>query len=194
MGGVDLLDSTSRLQVFYSWEEMVWALLVNAINIAVVFSWRVYQLATDNESKQKDYRRTLATIMLKQSQPRLSADSRPGPSVSVPEAVRTDNRNHYPENCPVRRYAVCKKELQNSVYKMQEVIAFECVFPEVSRKIVGCIVSIDHFSFKGYIVLCQKHLHTIFFFLYVTRTRNVGIMFHENHVNKKFDLFQIQKH
>ena len=134
MGGVDLLDSTSRLQVFYSWEEMVWALLVNAINIAVVFSWRVYQLATDNESKQKDYRRTLATIMLKQSQPRLSADSRPGPSVSVPEAVRTDNRNHYPENCPVRRYAVCKKNCRIQCIKCKKLLHLNVCFQRYHEK------------------------------------------------------------
>ncbi|XP_068212129.1 piggyBac transposable element-derived protein 3-like [Palaemon carinicauda] len=81
MGGADLLDrALANYRPSILGKKWYWTLLVNAINIAVVFSWRVYQLATDKESKQKDFRRNLVTIMLKQSQPRPSAASRPGPS------------------------------------------------------------------------------------------------------------------
>ena len=75
----------------------------------IVFSWRVYQLSTNAKTKQKDFQRSLVAVMLKQSKPRPKAESLSGPSFSVPADVRTDNRNHYPVSCPVRRYTACKK-------------------------------------------------------------------------------------
>ena len=135
MGGVDLVDrALADYRPSILGKKWYWTLLVNAINIAVVFSWRVYQLATDKESKQKDFRRTLVTVMLKQSQPRPRADSRPGPSLSVPEAVRTDNRNHYPESCPVRRCAVCKKNCRIQCIKCKKSLHLNVCFQKYHEK------------------------------------------------------------
>ena len=60
MGGLDLMD---RALLDYrpriSGKKWYWPLLINAINIMSVFSWRVYQLSTNAETKQKDFRRSL---------------------------------------------------------------------------------------------------------------------------------------
>lgn len=100
-----LSDCRPKIRV----KKWYWPLLTNTINIITVFSWRVYQLSTNAETKQEDFRRSLVAVMLKQLKPRPRSDSLPGPSFSVPVDVRTDNRNHYPQSCPVRRCTVCKQ-------------------------------------------------------------------------------------
>ena len=135
MGGVDLLDrALADYRPTILGKKWYWTLLVNAINIAVVFSWRIYQLTTDQQSKQKDFRRSLVTVMLKQSQPRPKADSRPGPSFSVPQEVRTDNRNHYPESCPVRRCTVCKKNCRIQCIKCRKSLHLNECFQKYHEK------------------------------------------------------------
>lgn len=110
MGGVDLFDrALADYRPTIRGKKWYWPLLINAINIAVVYCWRIYQITTNCESRQKDFRRSLVAVMLKKSKPRKSVDSRPGPSFSVPAEARTDNRNHYPQSCPVRRCTVCKR-------------------------------------------------------------------------------------
>lgn len=110
MGGVDLMDrALADYRPAIKGKKWYWPLLVNVINIAVVYSWRVYQLCTNAQMTQKEFRRSLVAVMLKQSQPRPRAESLPGPSSPVPIEVRTDNRKHYPQSCPVRRCTVCKK-------------------------------------------------------------------------------------
>lgn len=110
MGGVDIMDrALADYRPAIKGKKWYWPLLVNAVNIAVVYSWRVYQLCTNDQMKQKEFRQSLVAVMLKQSQPSPRAESLPGPSYSVPVEVQTDNRNHYPQSCPVRCCTVCKK-------------------------------------------------------------------------------------
>lgn len=108
-GGVELLDrALEDYRPKIRGKKWYWSLLIYAINMITVFIWRVYQLSTNAETKQKDFRRSLA-VMLRQSKPRPTAESIPGPSFSLLSDVRTDNFNLYPESCPVRRCTVCRK-------------------------------------------------------------------------------------
>lgn len=135
MGGVDLMDrSLADYRPTILGKKWYWTLVVNAINIAVVFSWRVYQLGTNTESKQKDFRRSLVTAMLHQSQPKPRTDSRPGPSFSVLADVRTDNRNHYPKSCPVRRCTVCKKNCRIQCAKCNKSLHLKECFQKFHEK------------------------------------------------------------
>ena len=72
-----------------------WPLLVNAINLGMVFCWRVYQLSNKNIT-QKDYICTIVHIQTKRSTTTFRADARPGPSYTLPAEVRTDNSDHLP--------------------------------------------------------------------------------------------------
>lgn len=50
-----------------------WSVLLNAVSIAVVYRWKGYQLCTNDQVKQ-EFHRSLVTVMVKQSQPRLRAE------------------------------------------------------------------------------------------------------------------------
>ena len=59
IGGVDVMDrALSDYRPRIKGKKWYWPLLINAINTMTVFSWRVYQLSTNAETKQKDFQRT----------------------------------------------------------------------------------------------------------------------------------------
>lgn len=135
MGGVDLMDrALSDYRPMIRGKKWYWTLLSNAINVAVVFSWRLYQLSTNIESNQKEFRRSLVAIMIKQSKPRPRADSRPGPSFSVSTDARTDNQNHYPQSCPVRRCTICKKNCRIQCVKCKKSLHLKECFQRFHEK------------------------------------------------------------
>lgn len=108
--------------------------LINAINIISVFSWRLYQLSTSAETKQKDFRRSLVAVVLKPSNIRPRSEAVPLPSFSVPADVITDNCNHYPHSYHVRHCTVCKKNVEFSV---KSVIS-QCIWGIASQNSMKC--------------------------------------------------------
>ena len=79
MGGVDLLDrALSDLRPVIHGKKWCWPLVINAINIAFGYSWRLYRIVSDETIPQKDFRQHIVGIMIRQSKPRvISVDSRP---------------------------------------------------------------------------------------------------------------------
>ena len=107
MGGVDLVDrSLSELIPKIKGKKWYWTLLINAFNLGLVFSWRIFRLAHTSSISQKDFRLNLAHVMIKYQG---KSTGRPGPSYSEPKRVRCDNVNHRPILNQVRRCMVCKK-------------------------------------------------------------------------------------
>ena len=113
MGGVDLLDrALADLRPRVRGKKWYWPLLINAVNVALVFSWRVHQLCTDGQIEQKDFRRQIVAVLLKQAQPRPRIECLPGPKGPVPLDV-VKQGEHYPAGGPVRRCIVCKKSCRS---------------------------------------------------------------------------------
>ena len=119
MGGVNLLDpALSDLRPVIHGEKWYWPLVINAINIAFVHSWRLYRIVSGETIPQKDFRRHNVGIMIKQSKTRVtSVDSRRARAHKVADEVRYDGLGHYPISCSVRKCPVCEKSCRNSCEK-----------------------------------------------------------------------------
>ena len=72
MGGVDLLDhALFGLRLVIRGKKWYWPLAINVINIAFVHSWRLYRIVSAETIPQKDFRRHILGIMIRQSKPRV---------------------------------------------------------------------------------------------------------------------------
>lgn len=136
MGGVDLLDrALSECRPKINGKKWYWPLIINALNVGLVFCWRLFQEISGTKVPQKQFRNNLATILIKRSGSNNERrDSRPGPSFSVPAAVRTDNQRHYPESNAVRRCAVCKKNCRIKCSKCQKPLHLNVCFQKFHEK------------------------------------------------------------
>lgn len=135
MGGVDLVDrALSDFRPKIGGKKWYWSLLINAINIATVFSWRVFQLASTSSIPHKEFRRSIVSVLLKMESPRLSIDSRPGPSSAVAPEVRYDNLRHYPVAGPVRRCVLCKKNCRIVCSKCLKALHVSYCFQKYHEK------------------------------------------------------------
>ena len=104
MGGVNLFDKAlSDYRPCIMKKKWYWYLLVNALNISVVFTWRLYKLVYDEKIPQKDFRMKLLEVMMKGSKVRKPIN-RPSSNYKVLVDVRFDSRNHYPS--PVKCYFI----------------------------------------------------------------------------------------
>lgn len=106
MGGVDLLDrSLSELRPKIKGKKWYWTLLINALNVGLVFSWRIFQLAYSSTIPQKEFRLNLAHVMIKYQ---MKSAGRSGRLHTVPKRIRCDNLNHRPISSKVRRCVVSR--------------------------------------------------------------------------------------
>ena len=98
MGGADLLNcALSSLRLVIRGEKWYWPLVTNAINIAFVYYWRLYCIVSGKTIPQKDFRRHIVGIMIRQSKPHIiSVDSRPIKAHKVADEMRCDELGHYP--------------------------------------------------------------------------------------------------
>ena len=129
MGGVDLVDrALSEMRPSIGGKKWYWALLINALNIAAVFSWRLFQLTSNSQIPQKDFRRSIVAVLLKMETPRATIDSRPGPSTAVVHEVQYDNKSHYPVSAPVRRCVLCKKNCRIQCSKCNKALHLSMCF------------------------------------------------------------------
>ena len=114
MSGVDLLDRTlfdSRPVI--CGKEWYWPLVMNAINIAFLYSWRLYRIISGETIPQKDFRWHTVAIMITQSKPHaISVDSRPTKTHKVSDEVRYDGSGHYPISSLVRKMCYLWETLQ----------------------------------------------------------------------------------
>ena len=79
MGGVDLVDrALSDFRPSIKGKKWYWPLVVNGINLAMVYAWRLYQLVSNSKVDQKEFRRKIVHIMIK-SASTTSAKGRAGP-------------------------------------------------------------------------------------------------------------------
>ena len=94
MGGVDLFDrALSDYRPSIMGKKWYWTLFVNALNISVVFTWRLYELLHDEKVPQKDFRMKLLEVMVKRSEARKPIN-KPGPSYKPVDDVHFDSINH----------------------------------------------------------------------------------------------------
>ena len=65
MGGVDLLDrALSDLRPSVHGRKWYWPLLVNALNIGLVYCWKLRNFLNEKQVTQKEFRRTIAFILV----------------------------------------------------------------------------------------------------------------------------------
>ena len=116
MGGVDLLDrALSDLRTVTRGKKWYWPLITNAINIAFVYSWRIYRFISGEVLSQKEFRRRVVSIMIRRSASQITdVRSRPARTFKVADEIRPDSVGHYPSPAPVTRCAICKKNCRNS--------------------------------------------------------------------------------
>ena len=68
MGGVGLLDQAlSDSRPVICGKKWYWPLVINATNIAFVYSWWLYLIVSGKTISQKDFRRLIVSIMIRQS-------------------------------------------------------------------------------------------------------------------------------
>ena len=109
MEGFDLMDrALSNMRPKIKGKKWYRVLLLNTLNILMVFSWRMFHISTDEKKEQKEF--VLAVIDSHLKSWKLSlVGSRAGPSHSANDDVTFDGIGHYPRDIPVRRCKYCKK-------------------------------------------------------------------------------------
>ena len=130
MGGVDLLDrALSDLRPVIRGKKWYRPLVINAINIAFVYSWRLYRIVSGETIPQKDFRWHIVGIMIRQPKPRvIRVGSRPTKAHKVADEVRYDGLGHYPISCSVRKCVVCGKSCRNSCEKCKRSLHVKTCF------------------------------------------------------------------
>ena len=125
MGGVDLMDrALSDYRPCIKGKKWYWSLLVNALNISVVFTWRLHSLIQpENKLPQKEFRMALVDAFTKSvaKSSSISID-RPGPSPRLLDRVRTDNSGHVPAAVPPRECVVCKRSARIQCVKCSKTL------------------------------------------------------------------------
>ena len=114
MGGVDLLDrELSDIRPIIRGKKWYWLLIINALNIDFVYSWRMYKIVSGEEVPQKNFRRHITSIMIRRSHPQPLSASRSEWTFKVADEIRSDGNGHYPNPGPVRRCVIFKKTCRN---------------------------------------------------------------------------------
>ena len=145
MGAVDLLDcALSDLRPVIREKKWYWAFVINVINIAFVYSWRLYRIVSGETIPLKDFREHSVSIMIRQSKPRaISVDSRPTRAHKVADEVRYDRLGYYAITCSVRKYAVCGESCRDSCEKSKRSLHVKTCFQIYDEIITTtCIVFI----------------------------------------------------
>ena len=128
MGGIDLIDhALSEYRPKFRGKKWYWPLLVNTINLGMIFCWHAYQLSNKNIT-QKDYICIIVHTLAKRSTTMFRADARPGPLYTLLAEVRTDNSDHLAIQWDVRRCAVCKKNCRIRCQKCNKSLHINTCF------------------------------------------------------------------
>ena len=136
MGGVDLLDrALSDLRPVIFRKIWYWPLVINAINIEFVYSWRLYRIFSGETIPQYDFRQHIVGTIIRQSRPRVtSVDSLPTKSRKVADEVRYEGLGHYPISCSIRECAFCGKSYRNLCEKCKRSLHVKTCFQMFHEK------------------------------------------------------------
>nr|CAH7747083.1 unnamed protein product [Callosobruchus chinensis] len=100
MGGVDLHDqSVNNYRISVRGKKWWWVLFTNAINMAVVNAWRLYQLSSEEPMGLFQFQRDIVLHYLVGKDKSQFRNRPPG---YVPATVRKVNNGHYPEKMQVQ--------------------------------------------------------------------------------------------
>ena len=87
MGGVDLVNrALSDYEPSIHGKKWYWPFVVNALNVAFVYCWRLYRISTGEAKEQKLYWRDIVSILL-----RRLIKTTPAAALSVPQVYRGSN-------------------------------------------------------------------------------------------------------
>ena len=89
MSGADLLcRALSDLMPVIRGKKWYWPLITNAINIAFVYSWRIYKIISGEVLFQKEFRRRVVSIMTRRSASQImNVRSRPVRTFKVADEI-----------------------------------------------------------------------------------------------------------
>ena len=131
MGGVDLMDrALSEFRPCIHSKKWYWPLVVNALNISVVYTWRFYSLLKNESVPHKKFRTALVEGLTRSFVP--PAESRvdlsgSGPSHTLSDRVRFDNLDHRPITIPSPRICVvCRKNARKQCEKCHKTLHNKC--------------------------------------------------------------------
>ncbi len=118
MGGVDLLDKqVSLYRIRIRSKKWWWPLFTQMIDIAVVNTWRIYQVANSEEKYASCLQTRRRIVLYYLSKRTSSVPKRPGPQASklmggrVNDSIRLDEGNHFIMTRDTQRIcASCKKK------------------------------------------------------------------------------------
>ena len=130
MGGVHLLDrALSNLRPVIREKKWYWPLVISAINIAFLYSWRLCRIVSGETIPQKYFRLHIVAIMIRQLKLRIiSVDSRSTKAHRVSDEVKYYGLCHYPISCSVRKCVVCGKSCRNSYEKRKRSLHVKVYF------------------------------------------------------------------
>ena len=133
MGGVHSLDrALSDFRPRNMGKIWYWNLLVNMLNIFVVYTWRLCELLHDEKLPQKYFQRKFMQVMVQSDGKR--SITRPRPSCQIPDDVCFDSKDHYPISCPNSLMYSLQEELLNLMLKMLQVFAYKYMFQQFHQK------------------------------------------------------------
>ena len=128
MGEFDLTDrALSGYRPSIDGKKWYWPLVVNALNVVLVYCWRLYRISTGDTINQESYRRQIVSIMLRRLFRKERAETVPQ-AYRVPNEVCLDGYGHYPEPRPVRKCAVCKINCRNICGKCKQNVHVKLCF------------------------------------------------------------------
>ena len=117
MGGVDLMDRLSAsYRPMIQGKKWHWPLFLNALNVAIIASWRVHCKITKNNLTHIAFRRqvTLCPLNYESLVPR---PRYPSGANAIPVDVRYDRVNHTLLSTSQPRYKIFKKNTKNMCRK-----------------------------------------------------------------------------
>ena len=108
----------------YQGEKWYWTLLAKALNISVVFTWRLLSLShLEKKLSQKEFRMVLVDVFTKSvTDPFSISIDRPGTTQRLLDRVRTDDSEHLPAAVPPSKCVVCKRSARVQCNKCSKVL------------------------------------------------------------------------
>ena len=137
MSGVDLLyRALFDSRPVICGKKWYWPLVINAINIAFLYSWRLYRIISGETIPQKDFRWHIVAVMITQSKPHaISVDSCATKAHKVSDEVRYYGSGHYPISFSVRKMCCLWETLQTFMWEVQTKLTCQNMLPDFPWKV-----------------------------------------------------------